>query len=327
MNMQTVRFDHGTPLPNARAILRADDQAMLGRIAIASAPLDNAFTPTIIWYTIFAQNVHKLTRSAANLEYGAADSAPPDALREPVSVHALAKILRMPYETVRRQVVGLEAQGLCTRIPDKGLIVSNTTFARPELLQQVALGSDLLRTLLVALDRAGFDFAELQRACATPAAAAVAHPARMRAVMRLGLEYTLELFEVLRRAMEDDLMKAVFYLAVVSANTRDAAANVEKEKGAAPDFGRADALVPDELRRPVSVLALSGALKVPYETLRRALGMLEDDGVLKRIKRLGLIVPAEVQARIENEGLVRKRLSLLRRYMADLQQAGVALPG
>jgi DNA-binding transcriptional regulator YhcF (GntR family) len=322
MNMQSMRFDNGTPLATARAILRADDEAMLRRVAIAAAPLDNAFTPAIIWYTIFAQNVRKLTRSAAHLEYGAADTVPPDALREPVSVHALAKTLRMPYETVRRQIAELEARGFVTRIPDKGLIVSNTTFARPEIFQQVALGGELVRTLIVDLGRAGFDFAELRRSAEMPPPAAAALPVLARAMTRLGTEYTLDVLEMLRRAMDDDLMKAVFYLAIVAANTRDAAA-----AEAAPDFGRDDALVPDELRRPISVLALSGMMKVPYETLRRALGKLESDGVLRRVKRLGLIVPAEVQARIEDEGLVRKRLQLLRRYMADLLQVGVALPG
>ena len=321
MNMQSVRSDSAISLVTARAILRADDEPMLRRIAIAAAPLDNAFTPAIIWYTIFAQNVRKLTRSPANLQYGGADTVLPDAMREPVSVHALAKILRMPYETVRRQVVAMEARGLCTRIPDKGLIVSNTTFARPELFQQVARGTEVTRTLMTDLTRAGFDFAELRGAAAAPPSPDGQAP--MRAVTRLGLEYTLELFDVLRKAMQDDLMKAIFYLAIGAANTRDVTAAGE----ATPDFGRADALVPDELRRPVSVLALSGMMKVPYETLRRALSALEHDGVLKRVKRQGLIVPADVQAQVESESLVRKRLQLLRRYLADLLAAGVAVPG
>jgi len=322
MNMQAARFENETPLRIARAILRADDEAMLRRIAIAAAPLDNAFTPAIIWYTIFAQNVRKLTRSPAHLEYASAETTPPDALREPISVHAVAKILRMPYETVRRQIVTLESRGLCTRIPEKGLIIPSETFARPEIFGQVALGGQSLRTLICDLARVGFDFAGLRAAVAVPLPAPAAEQPPARAMTRLGAQYVLELFDILRKAMGDDLMKAIFYLAIATANTRDAAAAEP-----APDFGRADALVPDELRRPISVLALSGMMKVPYETLRRALATLERDGVLRRVKRLGLIVPAEVQAQVENEGLVRKRLQLLRHYLTALLEAGVDLPG
>jgi DNA-binding transcriptional regulator YhcF (GntR family) len=321
MNMQTGRFESGTPPAHARAILRADDEAMLRRIAIAGAPLDNAFTPAIIWYTIFTQNVRKLMRSPANIEFGATDAIPPDEMREPISVHAVAKILRMPYETVRRQVVQLEARGLCTRIPDRGLIVSNETFARPEIFQQVILGNESVRMLLTDLARAGFDFAGLRESAVSPAQPATDQSALTRAMTRLDTEYVLETFEVLRKAVSDDLVKAIFYLAVATACTRDAASIAP-----APDFDRPDALVPDELRRPVSVLALSRAQKVPYETLRRTLGALERDGVLRRVSRMGVIVPAAVQAEIESEALVRRRLALLHRYMGELLRVGVALP-
>src|SRR6185295_13738301 len=41
------------------------------------------------------------------LAYATVDRPPPDALRRPVSINAIARSLGLPYETVRRRVVTL----------------------------------------------------------------------------------------------------------------------------------------------------------------------------------------------------------------------------
>ena len=47
--------------------------------------------------------------------YGDAQSALPDDLRRPISINALAKSLRLPFETVRRRLQTFVDAGLCVR--------------------------------------------------------------------------------------------------------------------------------------------------------------------------------------------------------------------
>lgn len=56
----------------------------------------------------------------------------PDELRRPISVHALALDLALPYETTRRHVNALIGQGLCERV-EAGIVV------RAEVLERDAM--------------------------------------------------------------------------------------------------------------------------------------------------------------------------------------------
>ena len=55
-------------------------------------------------------------------------------------------------------------------------------------------------------------------------------------------------------------------------------------------YGTLDEGMPDELRRPVSINAVAGSLQLPYETVRRRVGQLAENGALTITPR-GLVVP------------------------------------
>ncbi len=83
--------------------------------------------------------------------------------------------------------------------------------------------------------------------------------------------------------------------------------------------------MPDALRRPVSVLAASASLNIPYETLRRMFARMVRSGRLVRVKD-GFIVPQAAQRRIETDDVLRRRHARLVRFLADLQYIGMAMP-
>jgi len=76
-------------------------------------------TRGMIFTGIWAANVRHVTNSAS----GASRTVLADRLRQPVSALALARSLRLPYETVRRHADALMRDGVCRRAGRAGLIV------------------------------------------------------------------------------------------------------------------------------------------------------------------------------------------------------------
>ena len=75
---------------------------------------------------IIEANTHRLAHDPAlQMAYAYTDTPPPDALRRPVSINALAASLRLPFETVRRHVRRLADLGICVATP-QGVIVPDS---------------------------------------------------------------------------------------------------------------------------------------------------------------------------------------------------------
>src|SRR5690349_17772670 len=82
-------------------------------------PLDS-----VLVMAINQANIAPLTHDhAARSRYGALNAPAPDAERRPVSVRAVAASMRLPYETARRHVLRLAAQGVCI-MSDEGAVVT-----------------------------------------------------------------------------------------------------------------------------------------------------------------------------------------------------------
>ena len=80
--------------------------------------------------------------------------APPDTLRRPISVLALAHSLRMPYETMRRTVARLSRDGLLVRTGD-GVVAPGAALADAGFEKGRQANWTNLRRLVAQLDRAG----------------------------------------------------------------------------------------------------------------------------------------------------------------------------
>ncbi|WP_422002085.1 hypothetical protein [Reyranella sp.] len=73
----------------------------------------------LIYTAIWTANVKHVTNSTP----AAHRISLPDSLRVPVSVSAIARSLRLPYETVRRHADSLVQEGICIRAGRRGLYV------------------------------------------------------------------------------------------------------------------------------------------------------------------------------------------------------------
>ena len=116
----------------------------------------DGFLPGGIVAAIVAANVRSITADPVlAARYGADQSPPPDTMRVPVSVRALAQELDLPFETVRRRVAALEQAGTVVRC-DRGVIVPGRVLRTPEHLdnnQRITAHFDQLAKTLLSLAR------------------------------------------------------------------------------------------------------------------------------------------------------------------------------
>lgn len=116
-----------------------------------------------------------------------------------------------------------------------------------------------------------------------------------RAASRVTSQTLLRGMAVIADMHDNDLIQGLIYTAIWTANVED----LTSDANLSARYGELDGVPPDELRKPVSVFAVSAALRIPYETTRRYANKLVEKGLCVRVGRQGLIVPSEVFRRPE----------------------------
>jgi DNA-binding Lrp family transcriptional regulator len=200
--------------------------------------------------------------------YAALDTPPPDELRRPISINAVATSLRLPYETVRRRVAAAIAAGTCVATP-KGVYVP-----------AAALQGPAHETLLIAryerLKQFYFELKALevfQGVNLAPPGAPVLTSPPVRAGNRAISEYSLRVIEGIMRRIGDPLT-GILLLEMTRANA---------EPTDRAHFAM-DAPLPDMLRVPVTTLTLARRLGLPAETVRRHVAKLDALGFCRKTK-------------------------------------------
>lgn len=117
---------------NHRAIVWLSAQHFLRTLDIAKAAHGGDAMQAIIFTTLWSANVNQ-----ARARGGYAEGLLPDELRRPVTVARLAQLVGAPTETVRRHVVRMVDEGLCTRMGRKGVVVNSDVFLRADMLEAV----------------------------------------------------------------------------------------------------------------------------------------------------------------------------------------------
>jgi hypothetical protein len=138
-----------------------------------------------------------------------------------------------------------------------------------------------------------------------------------RAAVRLTGQFFLRQAALLTEVTGGDLLLGLVYVAITAANT-DHMDDAVKAR-----YSELEEAPPDELRRPISVLALSASLNLPYETTRRYVARLEELNLAIRIGRQGVIIPKrahEATVAVEN---VRRSFADVHRFVAGLRKVGV----
>ncbi len=226
----------------------------------------------------------------------------------PVGVRELARKLRLPYETVRRHAAALVAAGQCVATPD-GIAVRASVLRRQanvDILHRIYLDAE---RMLVELTRAGL--AKFQ----PPRARAQGRAPLTREQTVIATAATGQLLAGARLVGDlwnGDLLRGLVYTAIWTANVK----HVTNTTPAATQ-----AVLADEQRLPVSVLAISSSLRLPYETVRRHANGLLKDGICIRAARGGLVVPASTHLKLTGSTIEVHRI--VTGVLAELRRAGV----
>ncbi|MDP1631781.1 MAG: hypothetical protein Q8L66_10225 [Caulobacter sp.] len=149
-----------------RLALRASTTYLLQCVDLMARVVGGDILRGVIFTAVVDANVrHLRPGDAAAQAYSETADRVPDDLRKPISVHALALALAVPYETTRRHVNALIAEGLCERA-EGGIIVPAQVLAKEPLALALRRNFDNLQQLVGDLREGGVDFA-----CGEPARA------------------------------------------------------------------------------------------------------------------------------------------------------------
>jgi hypothetical protein len=279
--------------------------------AALATRLGRDFLDALIVLAVVQANVTPLIRNPElQRAYAGYDEPPPDDLRRPVSISAVAHSLRLPYETVRRRIARLAGLGTC-EVCAQGVLVPARELSSPEHMAAMLVVWEQIRKLYCRLR----DLDLLEGVLKPPAQPPEGSPP-LRAVARVASDYILRVVENVSREFPG-LIAGIVWLAVLRGNT-DRLPDTEAGAAgvAAADF------IPDARRRPVRVAELARELDAPQETIRRYAAELTAQGLLTRTRK-GLLAPAEVLARPKAVALMRDNFTDLVRMYAGLAQLGV----
>ncbi|MCI3134589.1 hypothetical protein [Phenylobacterium aquaticum] len=117
-----------TQISRRVGLFAAEHLIRCARIARNALGLDSL--SALVFLEIVRQNTWHLTQDPVQAaRFASAEAIPPDDLRRGVSTYAVARSLRLPYETARRQVVKLNALGYLGRGSNAKHVVPMSVFA------------------------------------------------------------------------------------------------------------------------------------------------------------------------------------------------------
>lgn len=209
-----------------------------------------------------------------------ADEPVPDEVRRPVSVNAIAQSLRIPFETVRRRIGALAAEGVC-RISPKGVIIPAEVLSTPERILGAILMAQRLREFYLQLANIGFfDDADI------PERPELVGPEPVRALARLTAAYFLRSADALTEHL-GGLNRGVVLLGIVMANVE----HFSIRPDTLPELGRLGPA--DDDLRPARLGPLARRIGLPEATVRRHASALASEGACDHV-RGGFVVRREV---------------------------------
>ena len=148
-------------------------------------------------------------------------------------------------------------------------------------------------------------------------------PDLIRTVSRHSLAYLLCAASEMFRLYDFDPLDLMIIHAVLNANVLNVMKNPELDRR----FGSIEAVEPDEIKQGVSRAALSRFFGMPIETVRRRADRLKKEGIFRETDQ-GLIVTEANQFKFgNNHELQKTNMLLVRKFLRDLTEAGVELPG
>jgi hypothetical protein len=141
-----------------------------------------------------------------------------------------------------------------------------------------------------------------------------------RIVNRLSVDYILRSVRLISEHAGGDLMAGLVLRAIVAAN----AGYLDQDARTFGQYAALDDAPPDDVRRPVSILAVAGSLGMPYETTRRYVIKLQKAGLVIKV-RGGVLAPSSGMLRPMDAETMLANVANLHRLCKSLKRAGFAL--
>ena len=141
---------------------------------------------------------------------------------------------------------------------------------------------------------------------------------RKRAATRATTAFCLRQVQLVGTLVEGEFLLGLLLMTIIDANSRHL-----DDPSCGERYQALDDVPPDAVRRPISVMALSQSVGLPYETTRRYVGRLIRLGLCQRVDRGGLIVPANVISQDRAKALTERSFQDVRRLVVALRRAGV----
>lgn len=300
------------PIGRLRLTGRATAAFLLDVVAITRGDAD--LLDALLAAAIIQANTAEI-RGHADLQvaFAATDELPPDDMRRPISISAVAASLNVPFETTRRRIHAMAAVGFCD-IVEGGVVVPSRTLGEPRYAVDAFRGYERLRAFYYELADLGL-LPELP----PPSVGLAPGVVPIRAVSRVVGAFVLRCVEAL--SLVGDLFDGVIVLEVFRSNVETWPADLRGGEGFA-----AQDMVADRLRRPITVTALARRLALPRETVRRHADALRARGILQPAlarQGRGLIVPSQALARPPVLSGLTAASGNLNRMFATLSQLGV----
>jgi hypothetical protein len=245
-------------------------------------------------------------------------SSPQHETNRSAGIRAMSAAMRIPYETMRRYVGALVRVGLCERCAKGGVAVASTTTARQTVAQMREMVLAQYLRMQNELEVIGFDFSRIR----TGNDGFAGDGERRVFLACAACNFYLRLLEVNISVFEGDVTMVAVWTALLCENR----SHITYDKVLSWKYGTSEMSLPDKLLRPVSALAVSQSLGLPFETTRRHLARLLCDRLCVRVKRTGILVPDTVEQK--NRISQIKSLTALRLFqsLSELGTAGFSLP-
>jgi len=117
---------------------------------LLSAPFGFDITRTMVFYALARASVSHLNHHNRPRDE-AVDGIFPNDMRRPVSILSIAGFLGMPYETVRRHIHALVADGWCARVGSREFIVLQQTLSDERIASGKPAILEAMRTFVARM--------------------------------------------------------------------------------------------------------------------------------------------------------------------------------
>ncbi len=222
----------------------------------------------------------------------------------PFSINALAASLSRPFETVRRHVAGMIDDGICIRAGG-GVALAPISAREGDIIDYYHDTAGLLLRLADRLTDGGVPLPRAEFVSDNEA----------ELIVNAALDICLV-------ALENNEHTHWFELALHGALIYENGRDIMGTPALAREYG--NTVLPDELRRPVKIRALSQDYGIPYATVRRHVDTMMATGALLK-QRSGYILNTQWTGRDDRIEQSNRTVDYLLRQFRTLAAAGVQL--